>query len=104
MRRTEGKDGEDELDSVAETIRTGTVLDGFGRAVTYREETVQNNNPASWMSRVVDRMSYNVDGNLTASHEATLNSLGWWGSDADGDAVRPAEPAVGIPYGAGVER
>ncbi|MBK9057462.1 MAG: DUF4214 domain-containing protein [Elusimicrobia bacterium] len=76
VRRTEGKDGEDELDSVAETIRTGTVLDGFGRAVTYREETVQNNNPASWMSRVVDRMSYNVDGNLTASHEATLNSLG----------------------------
>ncbi|MBK9430681.1 MAG: hypothetical protein IPN65_09440 [Elusimicrobia bacterium] len=29
VRRTEGKDGEDELDSVAETIRTGTVLDGF---------------------------------------------------------------------------
>ncbi|MBL0057645.1 MAG: hypothetical protein IPP35_00615 [Elusimicrobia bacterium] len=68
-------DGE-ELESVTDTRRTNVVLDGFGRAVAYVEETTQNNNPVSWMRTRVDWTSYNVDGNVTASHEKTLNTLG----------------------------
>ncbi|MBL8023868.1 MAG: hypothetical protein JNK54_06260, partial [Elusimicrobia bacterium] len=68
-------DGE-ELESVTETYRTRVVQDGFGRAMSYEEEIVRENNPASWLKRTTDQMSYNVDGNLTASHETTTNSLG----------------------------
>jgi hypothetical protein len=68
-------DGE-ELDSVVETKRTNVEQDGFGRAMSYVEEVVDNDNAVSWIKRTTDRVSYNLDGNITASHEVTENTLG----------------------------
>jgi hypothetical protein len=68
-------DGE-ELDSVVTTKRTNVEQDGFGRAMSYVEEVVDNDNAVSWIKRTTDRVSYNLDGNITASHEVTENTLG----------------------------
>jgi hypothetical protein len=68
-------DGE-ELESVTDTRRTDVVLDGFGRAMSFVEETVRGQNPASWVKRTTGQVSYNLDGNLTTSYETTEDSLG----------------------------
>jgi hypothetical protein len=68
--------GEEELEHVSETRRSQVMMDGFGRPMMYKEETTENGNPATWIRRSVDRMSFNASGNLAASHETTENSLG----------------------------
>lgn len=44
--------------------------------MSYVDETIENNNPATWTRTTTDRMSYIVDGNITDSHETSVNASG----------------------------
>ncbi|MBI4396863.1 MAG: hypothetical protein HY548_07195, partial [Elusimicrobia bacterium] len=79
-KRTVGKDPENPdrvwLDSAVQTERDGVVIDGFGRMVRFKETTTQNGKPGTRTRRETDRMVYDADGNLLASHERSVADSG----------------------------
>ncbi|MBI4397317.1 MAG: hypothetical protein HY548_09490, partial [Elusimicrobia bacterium] len=76
IKRITGEHGDLKLDTTTETRRSDMVYDGFGRVVSLVEETIQNNEAATWSKRETTGMIYDVFGNLLQSHEESVNALG----------------------------
>ena len=73
---TTGQDGDMALDSYTDTIRTNTVMDGFGRALSYTEESWQNGKPGSYTKTDTFGLFYNVDGDIINSQSRSVNFQG----------------------------